>query len=92
MPSEIRLLDGGAKHALDLRGGEFEATFRHEGRIYEILVENPQPLCGGVSQIMVDETPLGPEKMVVPLVGTEKTPGARDPGRPATVKEKRLEH
>ena len=53
-------------------GWQFEATFRHEGRIYEILVENPQPLCGGVSQIMVDETPLGPEKMVVPLVGDGK--------------------
>jgi hypothetical protein len=57
------------------------------------LIKNPRQFCGGVSQILVDETPLGPEKMVVPLVGDGKTHRGRVIlGAPATVKEKRLEH
>jgi hypothetical protein len=74
-------------------GWQFEATFRHEDAIYEILVKNPRQLCGGLSQIMVDETPLGPEKMGCPARRGRKKHRVRVIlGAPAAVKEKSLEH
>jgi cyclic beta-1,2-glucan synthetase len=72
---------------------QFEATFRHHDTVYEILVENPQRLSGGVSQITLDEKPLGPEKTVVPLVSDGKVHQVRVMlGVPVTVKEKSFEH
>ena len=54
---------------------QFEATFWRDDMAYETLIKNPRQPSGGVSQIMVDETLLGPEKMVVPLVGDGKNTG-----------------
>jgi cyclic beta-1,2-glucan synthetase len=33
---------------------QFEATVRHFGSTYEILVENPNHRCKGIAQIIVD--------------------------------------
>jgi cyclic beta-1,2-glucan synthetase len=46
---------------------KFEATIRHFGSTYEILVENPNRRCKGVAQIMVDGIPAASLRDIVLL-------------------------
>jgi len=36
---------------------KFEATIRHGGATYEILVENPSRRCKGIAQVTLDGSP-----------------------------------
>ena len=72
---------------------QFEVRFRHGETMYEILVENPERRCSGVSHIVVDEKPVPPGNPAIPLVDDGKTHQVRVTlGAPAIGKDISVEH